>query len=298
MKIDIPHFNKYLILKNLSEKTIKEYLSYALRFQKYGAFNNETISDFLIDKPNQNNVARSFISILKKYLVYNRKELGLTEEEFKEIVESEVPTITGRKKKRINYPFTKEEMKLLEETLETERVKLMFLLCYNAGLRLQELVRIKLNDFNWNKLKENPEEIGEVRVLGKGNKERIALVPNWLMRRIADYVRSNPLEFKEKGEARLFKLSGDSFEDRLHKAGIKSGITKFNDRGEIIESTRVHPHKLRHQLGYDLAKAGVDIRYIQEILGHSSITSTQIYTQLSKEDLKDKLNSISKNDKL
>ena len=290
MKIDISHFNKYLILKNLSNKTIREYLLYALRFQKYGTFNNETISDFLIEKSNQNNVARSFISILKKYLVYNRKELGLTEEEFKEIVESEVPTLTGRKKKRINYPFTKEEMKLLEDTLETEHDKIMFLLCYNAGLRLQELTRIKISSFNWEKLKESPLEMGEVLVLGKGNKERIALVPNWLIRRIADYVRNH--EFKQGRESRLFNIAGDTFEDRLRQAGIKSGVTKFNSNGEVIESTRVHPHKLRHQLGYDLAKAGVDIRYIQEALGHSSITSTQIYTQLSKQDLKDKLQSL------
>jgi integrase/recombinase XerD len=291
LHLDIKLFEKYLSLKNLSEKTKHEYLLYALRFQTLGGFNNESISYFLLNPSNQNNVARSFISILKKYLIYNRKELQLTEEEFKEMVEAESPQITGRKKERINVPFTKEEMRLIEETLESEELKLMFLVCYNGGLRLSELVNIKLSSINWNIFKANPEELGEIRVIGKGNKERITFYPSWLMTRIKEYIHAGAIshKFKEGEESKLFSLSARVFEIKLQEVGLKTGITRKNERGEVIQNTRVHPHKLRHQLGYDLAKAGYDINYIKKILGHTSITSTQIYTQLNNEDIKEKM---------
>ena len=291
LPLDLKLFTQYLTLKGLSDKTKKEYLYYALRFQSIGSFNNESITHFLINPANQNNVGRSFIAILKKYLIYNRKELQLTDEEFKDIVEAEIPTTSGRKKVRLNVPFTKEEMKRIEEALETEQDKLLFLVCYNGGLRLSELLSIKISSFNWDDFRENPLSMGEIRIIGKGNKERIVFLPNWLMRRIKDYIRDNPKKFKQKRESKLFPISGRVFEIRLQQVGLKTGITKKNDKGEVIETTRVHPHKLRHQLGYDLTKEGYDINYIKRILGHSSIVSTQIYTQLNNDDVKQKMES-------
>jgi integrase len=292
LHLDIKLLEKYLTLKNLSTKTKKEYLLYALRFQTQGTFNNETISSFLLNPSNQNNVARSFLAILKKYLIFNRKELQLSEEEFKEIIEAEAPQITGRKKQRINVPFTKEEMKLLEESLDTEELKLMFLVCYNGGLRLSELIGIRLRAFNWNVFRDNPSAIGELRIIGKGNKERIVFLPNWLMRRIKDYINLDKSKFNQ--ESKLFKITGDTFEKRLQAVGLKTGITRKGEDGKVIETTRVHPHKLRHQLGYDLTKEGYDINYIKKILGHSSINSTQIYTQLNNDDIKEKMEARNK----
>lgn len=289
LPLDIKLFENYLSFKNLSKKTKHEYMLYALRFQSLGTFNNQSISRFLLNPSNQNNVARCFISILKKYLIFNRKELQLSEEEFKEIVEAEAPQVTGRKKQRINVPFTKEEMKLIEETLETEELKLMFLVCYNGGLRLSELISIRVGGFNWNIFREDKEAMGELRIIGKGNKERIVFFPNWLMRRIKDYINLDKTKFNQ--ESKLFSISGRTFEMKLQDVGLKTGITRKGEDGEVIQTTRVHPHKLRHQLGYDLTKEGYDINYIKKILGHSSITSTQIYTQLSNEDIKQKMES-------
>lgn len=294
LKLELKNFEEYLKLKNLRPKTIKEYLLYAVRFQAIGGnFNNTTISHFLIQKSNQNNVARAFINVLKKYLIYNREELQLTEEEFKEIVEAEAPPITGRKKSRLVIPLLKEDINKLEQTLETEPLKLMLLICYNGGLRLQELISIKISSFNWERLKESPTEMGEVRVNGKGGKEGICLLPNWLIRRIGAYIRANT--FKYGTESRLFSISGDTFERRLREAGRKCGLTKMGEDGEYIKETITHPHRLRHSYAVNLLKRGVDIRYIKEALRHSSISSTQIYTQLSKEDLKEKLEQINQN---
>jgi site-specific recombinase XerD len=168
----------------------------------------------------------------------------------------------------------------------------MFLISYNSGLRLQELLRIRINSFNWDKIKENNEEMGEIIVLGKGNKEGIALLPNWLMRRVGAYIRQN-LNTKPK-DFLLFPMSGRSWELHLKNAGIKAGITKMGENGQYIQSTKVHPHKLRHQLGHDLVKEGKHIRVIQEALRHENISSTQRYTQISKEELKEAMKSRNK----
>lgn len=290
MKIELKLFQEYLTLKGLSPRTIKEYSAYALRYQTIGAFNSLAISRFLTDKSNQNNVARSFILILKKFLLYYKEEIGITEEEFKEIAQTEVPSISGRKKTKITIPLTPKEIKLLEEQLPTQELKLMLLICFEGGLRLQELIGIRISSFNWERLKEYPEEQGEVRVLGKGNKEGTAILPNWLMKRIKEYLKANSTRFNQS--SRLFKIQGRSFEVHLKEAGIKAGLTKKDNNGEYIQSTITHPHRLRHSLAGKLIREGVDIRYIQEALRHVNIASTQRYTQLSKEDLKKKLREI------
>lgn len=290
MKFDLILFQEYLQLKQLSKKTIKEYTAYALRFQTIGAFNSMSISRFLTEKINQNNVGRSFILTLKKFLLYYKDELKLTDEEFKEIAQAEVPPISGRKRTKIIVPLTSQEVELLEKTLETEELKLMLLICYNAGLRIQELLSIKISSFNWEKIKQNPSEMGEVVVFGKGGKERIALIPSWLILRIKEYIKVNAGKYKP--DSLLFNRSREFFEKAMLQAGIKSGITRRNNEGKLIESTRTNPHRLRHSYAGNLLRKGVDLRYIKEAMGHSSINSTQIYTQIDKEELKEKLQEV------
>jgi site-specific recombinase XerD len=287
MKIDLTLFQEYLTLKQLSQRTIKEYTAYALRFQTIGAFSSLAISRFLTEKINQNNVARSFILTLKKFLLYYKDELKLTDEEFKEIAQTEVPPISGRKKTKITIPLTPQEIELLERTLETEELKLMLLVCYNGGLRIQELLGIKISSFNWDKLKENPGEMAEVLVYGKGNKEGICLLPSWLIPRVKEYIKANASKFKP--DSLLFERSSAYFEKALLNAGLKSGLTRRDNEGKLIDSTRTNPHRLRHSYAGNLLKKGVDIRYIKDAMRHSSISSTQIYTQLDKEELKEKL---------
>jgi len=288
MAFDLTLFENFLVLKGLSKRYKRELMYYALRLNKFGKFNQEVVNDFLINKSNQNNTARAFIVLFKKFLVHYKEELNLkgelTEAELIRVLEVEVPQITGRKKGRINVPLTKGEMKLVFDALETAQLKLMFLVCYHGGLRLQELIRIKVNSFNWEALKENPQDVGELKVLGKGDKERIAFLPNWLMRTLKEYIKGNTGKFSV--DSLLFDVSGRYFQIHLKTAGKVSGITKKGENGEYIQDTIVHPHKLRHQLGHDLTLDGKNLRVVQEALGHSSITSTQIYTQLSKKEIK------------
>jgi site-specific recombinase XerD len=132
----------------------------------------------------------------------------------------------------------------------------------------------------------------EVRVFGKGGKEGICLLPYPLLQRISAYIRNNTNKFHNGRDSNLFEYSGRYFQMHLRKAGIDSGLTRKDANGIYISNTIVHPHRLRHSFAGNLLKKGVDIRYIKDALRHSSISSTEIYTQLSKEDLKEKLKSV------
>ena len=138
--------------------------------------------------------------------------------------------------------------------------------------------------------------MGECRVYGKGDKEGVALVPADIMVRISRYIRGK--EWKSLND-KIFsyghknidvKNRARTWQMKLRDAGIKSGITKLDSNKNPIKDTVVHPHRLRHSYAsYLLNDKGLDIREVQEILRHSSIQSTQIYTHINKEHLKEKL---------
>jgi site-specific recombinase XerD len=267
-------FENYLKSKGLKERTLKEYLRYFDKYTLLEDFSNERINKFFSSNENNNPVARSSFKTFKDIS--------------KELI-GNIPKITGRNKIRIINPLSPDDIKLLETYLKTEQLKVMLLLTYYCGLRLQEMIRVKIDSFKWDIWKKDISQLGEVKVLGKGDKERIAIVPNFLMVRISKYIYS--LGGNKGIDDPLFSMCSRSWQTYLCKAGIESGLTQKNDRGRLIKDTIVHPHRLRHSFAHNLLERGVDIRYIKEALGHSSIQSTQIYTQVSRKELKDKISS-------
>lgn len=292
-------FGEWLRTKNLKEKTIRNYLYY-FNMYRNNPFTQEYVSRFLSEKSNQNPNARSFLKNYKDFLLMNHKELGLSQELREDILDIEIPKMTGRTRSRIIHPIPHEKIPVLVEALGDEKLKLQALLSYYCGLRLGEMLKITITSFNWDKWKQDMSKIGECRVFGKGDKEGIALVPSELMKRIAIYIRANTNKF-QSANSRLFIKDGENinienrgrdFQRKLKKAGIDAGISQLDEKGNVIEGTNVHPHKLRHSYAsYLLNEKGLNLREVQEILRHSSITSTQIYTHISKEHLKEKLSS-------
>lgn len=210
---------------------------------------------------------------------------------YKEISDIMLPKLTGRKSQRLINPLSESEIKALENNLHTEELKLILMISYYGALRLQEAMRVKVNSFNWEIWKVASDTMGEIRVFGKGDKEGIALIPGSLMIRISKYIRDNADLFKSI-DSTLFKVGSRSWQIYLQKAGIESGITQKGQDGKILKETAVHPHRLRHSYAHNLLINKVDIRYIKEALRHSSIQSTQIYTTINKEELKEKLSSV------
>jgi len=300
MKIPIDNFADWLKNKNLKETTIEEYLYYLNKFMPYDSFSQESINKFLSKKDNRNIVARSLLSNLQKYLTVNYKELGLSRDERMEISEVEMPKISGRPKQKMINPLMQDQIHLIEKYLVDEKEKLMLLMSYYGGLRVGELLKIKISSFNWETWKKNMTEIGECRVLGKGDKEGIALFPPELMKRVARYIRKKQfpslasyifLNRKVGLDKINFQNRSNSWRRKLATAGLKAGIVKLDEFGKVIEETKVHPHKLRHSWGYYLRNIKkMDTMDIKEVLRHESIVSTQRYIAVDKEHLKKVLN--------
>lgn len=288
--VPIPLFEQWLTAKGLKPRSIQNYFYYFNRFQDK-RFNQATVSRFLADPSHRNTIARAFIKNLKECMLRNHQELGLDTQYHQEISDVYFPGMTGRKQQRLVDPLSEEEIFQIEQALDGEHLKLMHLVTYYGGLRLGEMTKLRLNSFNWTTWKQTPEKMGEVRVFGKGDKEGIAILPAHLMKRIANFINANSIRYKGI-DSKLFQLGASSFQKHLNKAGLKTGITKIKEDGSIQEETRVHPHRLRHSRAHHLLLKGMDIRYIKDVLRHSSIQSTQIYTKLSTQEIKDKLQAL------
>lgn len=295
MNIPLESFENYLKNKNLSDRTIENYIYYFNKFD-YDSFTLETVSKFMSQKSNRNLVARGFIKNFQKFLKLNYREFNISDESKNLINEVELPKMSGRTKQRVINPLSKEQIFLLEKQFDTEADKLKLIMSYFCGLRLGGLMNVRIIDFNWDEWKKDVSKVGECIVFEKGNKSRIAYVPSNLMKRIARFIRSSKFNSPDShifttatGKIKT-KNSGSSWQKALREAGIKSKITKIDNDGKPIIETVVHPHKLRHSFGYYLKNdKNMDIREIQELMGHSSIKSTQIYTQISKQKLKDSI---------
>jgi integrase/recombinase XerC len=149
----------------------------------------------------------------------------------------------------------------------------MWELMYSSGLRVSELVQIKIEDLDIGS--------GEVRVIGKGSKERIVpvgrlalvAIESWMqLRRPIVSDNDSSLFVSQQGR----RLGTRNVQKRLRQWGVRQGI-----------ETSVHPHMLRHSFASHMLESSGDLRAVQELLGHSNISTTQIYTHLDFQHLAD-----------
>lgn len=156
-----------------------------------------------------------------------------------------------------------------------DRAILEFL--YSTGARISEVVDLDVDDLHF-------AEDAVVRLFGKGSKERVVPVGGYAQRAVSDYlVRARPgLAAKGKGTPALFlnqrggRLSRQSVWLLLGKAAERAGV-----------AAEVSPHTLRHSFATHLLEGGADVRVVQELLGHASVTTTQIYTKVTVDSLRE-----------
>ncbi len=157
-----------------------------------------------------------------------------------------------------------------------KRNQCMIEVLYGCGLRVSELIDLKISNINFKEL--------YLKVEGKGDKTRfvpLALYTAQLIREYIDTVRSN-YKINKKCEDILFLNSRGSAMSRVIVFII---IKELTEKAGI--SKKISPHTFRHSFATHLLQNGADLRYIQEMLGHSSITTTEIYTHLKNDELRD-----------
>lgn len=160
-----------------------------------------------------------------------------------------------------------------DEPLELRNVAMLELL-YGSGLRISELLDLRLQDLHIN--------MGFINVVGKGNKERIVPIGEQGAHALKRYI--------DKGRTQLKKIPGDTLfvnsrGNGISRVGFYKVLKRLTTKAGIMKD--VSPHTLRHSFASHLLENGVDLRMVQELLGHEDISTTQIYTHISKKQLKD-----------
>ncbi|MCX6711741.1 MAG: tyrosine-type recombinase/integrase [Candidatus Woesearchaeota archaeon] len=174
-----------------------------------------------------------------------------------------------KKEAKIPVVLTKNEVISLINIINNHKSKLMVSLMYACGLRVSELVNLKTNNLDFN------ERIGHIKQ-AKGKKDRVFNIPTFLfddLKAQVEYQKRNNQEYlftSSKG-----RLTSRNLQKIVKNAALRAGIEK-----------QVHCHTLRHSFATHLLENKVDIRKIQELLGHADLSTTQIYTHISREELK------------
>ena len=212
------------------------------------------------------------ISTLKSFFKYHLKNGVIEETPMSKI-------ITPRSGKRLPV-FIKEEdiARLIASIQHTEdwkglNVKMIITLFYVTGMRLSELVNLKEKQVDSGKL--------QIKVLGKGNKERIIPLNIELIKSIQEYLKLKKKEFDNPEEFLLVTGKGK----KMYPKYVYLLVRKYLGK-ELKTLDKKSPHVLRHSFATHLANNGADLNAVKELLGHSSLASTQIYTHNTIEKLK------------
>ncbi|MDD2435131.1 MAG: site-specific tyrosine recombinase XerD [Bacilli bacterium] len=277
----IKEFKNYLLIdKKYSNNTI---MSYETDLKKYATFfkdkplmeiKNTDIKDYLKYlnslKLSDKTIARN-ISSIKSFYKFLLIERYVTDNPLELI---DLPKI----RKSLPSVLSIEEVLLLLDIELTDsfsyRNKAMLELMYATGMRVSELVNLKVHNIDLN--------MAVVRVLGKGNKERIIPIGDYALESLKVYLD----EYRDKMLKRKYTdyLFLNNHGEKLTRQGFFKIIKKQSQIKGI--KTSFSPHTLRHSFATHLLNYGADLRTIQELLGHSSISTTQIYTHVSQEKLK------------
>ena len=257
---DLELFNNYLkenkinSIKNIDYNTIRKYLSH-LHDNKYEA----------------SSVSRK-ISALRSFFKYNIKEQTITNNPMTLISN---PKKEKKLPKYLNYEEIEKLINSIEiDTKEGIQERLIIELLYSTGIRVSELVNIKIKDI---KIKEN-----QINILGKGNKERIVLFGEKAKEIIKIYLNTYKDEFKGNISNQYLLINKKGKQLTTNKVEL---IVKDVLRKSALK-INIFPHTLRHTFATHMLDSGADLKSVQELLGHENLKTTAIYTHISNERLK------------
>jgi integrase/recombinase XerD len=254
-----------LKLRGFSQQTLKMYIFYNQKFLEYTKKQpddviEDDIKDFLAFKYSDDSLSNASIALIKAALKF-----FFTETLGKKLSDIKTP----KKSNKLPVVLNRNEIFNLIEKTENIKHRLIIELLYSTGLRLSECVNLKYSNIDLS------DGIGWVRS-GKGSKDRIFIISEIFKKDLLHYIENT----KPNTKGYIFLVNGKKMSTR----GIQYVIKTAANRAGIDKD--VHVHTLRHSFATHLLENGVDIRKIQKLLGHSNLQTTQIYTQVSSEEIK------------
>jgi len=291
LQILLKEFLEYLeIEKGRSLLTVRNYDFYLRRFLTWAKINepeeitSEMVRKYHLALARENNTRGGNLSMATQnyHLIAVRMFLKyLISRDIKTLDPSKVD-LAKTPERQISYLEGSDLENFLTAPIQTEekdliklRDKAILELFFSTGLRVSELCNLKKEDINLEK--------DEFSVKGKGNKWRVVFLSNqakyWLKKYLEIRTDLNPYLFVRQDRARVEEdkpITPRSVERMVKKYAKLAGITK-----------KIVPHSLRHSFGTDLLLNGADLRAVQELLGHKSITTTQIYTHVTDQHLRE-----------
>lgn len=253
-----------LILRNRSQRTIQSYLSglkeyFSFKKKDWHILDNENIKIFLLNKQSRDYAPQTINLLLNAIRFFYREVMG-----------SRVRVKIRSLKKNLRLPVVLSRREI-EKTLSAStnaKHRLILGLSYGAGLRVSEIVGLKVKDLDLNEL------VIHLK-MSKGRKDRITVIPNRLKSHLQNLIAGKSMDEyvfgSQRGGPLTTRTAQQIFTQALKKSGIKKPATF---------------HSLRHSFATHLLENGVDVRYVQELLGHKSIQTTQVYTKVTNPKLK------------
>lgn len=253
-----------LKIRNYSPKTIKSYLNCLKNYFNFLKINFEKLDEkkirqFLLNKQSKNYSSQTtnlYLNAIKFF--------------YREIIKSaqKIDLKFAKRSNRLPVVLSRREIAQIIENIKNSKHRLLISLSYGAGLRVSEAINLKIQDIDL-------QELTIHLKLAKGKRDRITVFPEKLIFDIQNLIAGkNKLDFvfaSERGGRLSERTAQKVFENSLKKTGINKQATF---------------HSLRHSFATHLLENGVDVRYVQELLGHQNIRTTQIYTKVTNPALK------------
>ncbi len=257
---------------NFSDNTIISYQSDLDDFfsfleknkKNYKNINKDDVTSYLKyldEKKLTNQTVSRKISCLRSFYNYLEKEKMVNENIFKNIRNPKI------RRKLPNY-LSYEELRIIFDSIDDLEKRLIIEIFYATGCRVSELINIKIQDIDFTK--------NTIRIYGKGSKERIVYFGEYAREYLDKYLRK-----QEKSKYLFTTKKKEKYTVNEVERIIKDIVKNLSIK------THVTPHTLRHTFATHLLNNGADIKSVQELLGHSSLNTTGIYTHLTNERVKE-----------
>ena len=280
-KLKINHlietYSEYLIFqKGLSPNTVDSYISDLKKLSLYlqdSEISQQSIENYFLDISDFNystSTKKRFYSSIKNFLKY------LDEEE--NILQIKLSELRLKSIRKLPEVLSVEDIEKMinaykHDDFLNSRNKTIIDVLYSTGCRVSELCNINLSDLD---LVDN-----SLKLKGKGSKQRIVPIGSELKLNLLKYLKIRENFINNKGEPLFLTKSKNSLDRTAVFRIIKNTALKAS------LDTNIHPHTLRHSAATHMLEGGCDLRTVQEFLGHSSVSTTQIYTKVTKEFLEE-----------